>query len=163
MRRRYTAEEYRTAVALVREHVPAVSITTDVIAGFPGETEADFERTLALCEEMGFAAMHCFPYSRRPHTGAATMRGHLPPAVRRQRLERLLTVARHSSEGFRRSQLGGSAAVLWEREAGGYWQGLTPNYVRVYGVSAEDLTNRVTVTRLAGLHEDGVIGTELPS
>src|SRR5207245_3533611 len=66
MRRRYSAGEYHGAVALVRETVPDVAITTDVIAGFPGETDDEFEATLALCRDMRFAAMHCFPYSRRP-------------------------------------------------------------------------------------------------
>ncbi len=162
MRRRYTADEYRRSVALVREHVPNVSITTDVIAGFPGETDEDFERTYALCEEMGFAAMHCFPYSRRPHTGAATMRGHLMPRVRRKRLERLLVVAERSSEAFRRSQVGNVAPVLWEREVEGYWQGLTPNYVRCYVTSDAGLRNRVVDARLVGLRGDGVL-TEVDS
>jgi threonylcarbamoyladenosine tRNA methylthiotransferase MtaB len=158
MRRRYNADEYRAAVALVRGHVPFVSITTDVIAGFPGETDADFERTFALCEEMRLAAMHCFPYSRRPNTGAATMRGHLMPSVRRERLERLLAVAEHSAEAWRRSQIGTVAPVLWERESDGFWQGLTPNYVRVYAESGNDLTNRIVSTRIVGLQGDGVSG-----
>src|SRR3990172_12979829 len=86
MRRRHTPHQFRRAVALVREHLPDVAITTDVIAGFPGETETDFEATLALCQEAGFAAIHAFPYSHRPHTAAAFMRGHLPPPARRERL-----------------------------------------------------------------------------
>src|SRR5207244_5722354 len=68
MRRRYSADDYRRAVALIREHVPDVAITTDVIAGFPAETQFDFEATIGLCRESGFAAIHAFPYSRRPHT-----------------------------------------------------------------------------------------------
>jgi threonylcarbamoyladenosine tRNA methylthiotransferase MtaB len=162
MRRRYTADEYRAAVALVREHVANVSITTDVIAGFPGETDEDFEFTHALCEEMQFAAMHCFPYSRRPHTGAATMRGHLLPRIRRERLECLLAVAERASDRWRNSQLGATAAILWEREASGFWQGLTPNYIRVYTTSPADLTNRITDTRLDALYGDGVLGTIAP-
>src|SRR6266540_673072 len=90
MRRRYTAERYRAALARVRKRVADVAITTDVIAGFPGEGEEDFEATISLCREAGFAAIHAFPYSRRPHTGAALMDGQLRPAVRRSRLERLL-------------------------------------------------------------------------
>lgn len=157
MRRRYTAAQYRRAVDMVRAQVPNVSITTDVIAGFPGETEADFEATLALCEEVGFAAMHCFPYSRRPHTGADRMRGHLPPQVRRERLRRLLDVAERSHAAFRAAQLGSYASVLWEREADGYWQGLTPNYVRVFARSERLLENTITAVRLISLHRDGVL------
>jgi threonylcarbamoyladenosine tRNA methylthiotransferase MtaB len=162
MRRRYTASEYRAAISLIRERVPGVAITTDVIAGFPGETDADFETTLRLCEETRFAAMHCFPYSRRPQTGAERMKGHLPPPVRRARLERLLTVARYSSEAFRRKQTGRTMAVLWEQEAGGLWEGLTGNYVRVYTAADAALENALRAARLTCLHADGMLGDLAP-
>jgi threonylcarbamoyladenosine tRNA methylthiotransferase MtaB len=148
MRRRYTSDEYRRAVALIRELVPDVAITTDVIAGFPGETDADFEATLALCREAGFASIHAFPYSRRPHTAAALMRDHLPPPVRRERLERLLELGRKSSLVFRRRFLGRTMDVLWEEKVNGNWQGLTGNYLRVYTATDCDLTNRLLPARL---------------
>jgi threonylcarbamoyladenosine tRNA methylthiotransferase MtaB len=162
MRRRYTANDYRAAISLIRERVPGAAITTDVIAGFPGETDADFEATLRLCEETRFAAMHCFPYSRRPHTGAERMKGHLPPPVRRVRLEQLLTVARHSSEAFRQEQLGRTMAVLWEQESGGLWEGLTGNYVRVYTAADAALGNTLRPARLTGFHADGMLGDLAP-
>ncbi len=159
MRRRYTADRYRTAVALVREAVPGVAITTDVIAGFPGETGEDFDATASLCEEMGFAAMHCFPYSRRPHTGADRMKGHLPPPVKKERLGRLLDIAQRSSERFLKNQLGASALVLWEeRSRDGYRQGLTPNYVRVYTADDAGIENKLLTARLERVHGDGLIG-----
>lgn len=156
MRRRYTADEFRRAVALVRERVPGASITTDVIAGFPGETDEDFEETASLCEEIGFAQMHCFSYSRRPHTGADRLSGHLPPPVRRHRLERLLGIARRSSESFRRSRVGHVAPVLWEQRVGNLWQGLTPDYVRAYTSADNNLVNTIHPVRLTGLHEEGM-------
>jgi threonylcarbamoyladenosine tRNA methylthiotransferase MtaB len=159
MRRRYTAAQFLGAVEAIRAHVPNVAITTDVIAGFPGETEEDFEATLAACREADFAAMHCFPYSRRPQTGAAGMTGHLPPEVRRDRLERLLDIARESSERFRRAHAGAMMDVLWEQESGGLWQGLTGNYIRVYTAASEDLTNRLMPARLGELEAEGVRGT----
>ena len=159
MRRRYTASQFLGAVEAIRAHVPGVAITTDVIAGFPGETEDDFAATLDACHEAGFAAMHCFPYSRRRQTGAAAMTGHLPPEVRRERLERLLAVARDSSERFRRAQAGAVVDVLWEQEHDGLWQGLTGNYIRVYTAANEDLTNRLLPTRLGDLEAEGVRGT----
>lgn len=159
MRRRYTAAQFLDAVSAIRTAVPAVAITTDAIAGFPGETEADFEATLDVCREAGFAAMHCFPYSRRPQTGAANMSGHLAPEVRRHRLERLLDVARHSSERFRRAHDGTTTEVLWEHESAGLWQGLTGNYIRAYTAANEDLTNRLLPTRLEGLEAEGMRGT----
>lgn len=172
MRRRYTANEYRAAVALIRERVSNVAITTDVIAGFPGESDSDFEATLALCEEMRFAAMHCFPYSRRPHTGAERMPGHLLPQTRRARLERLLELAQRSTQAFRESQIGQTATVLWENAeprlppspfplpggTEGAASGLTANYVRVYSGADAAMANTLRPMRLTGLHADGMLG-----
>jgi threonylcarbamoyladenosine tRNA methylthiotransferase MtaB len=158
MRRRYTAVQFRAALASIRSQVPDVAVTTDVIAGFPGETEADFEATLSLCEEAAFADMHCFPYSRRPHTGADRMDGHLPPQVRRERLERLLAVQDRSSRAFRARHIGRTMDVLWEEESAGLWQGLTGNYLRVYAASGANLTNRLTATRLERLEGEGLYG-----
>ena len=158
MRRRYTAERYRAALAVVRERVPDVAITTDVIAGFPGESEEDFDATLSLCRGAGFAAIHAFPYSRRPHTGAALMAGHLPPAVRRSRLERLLEIASDAALVFRQRFLERTFEVLWEQESSGRWQGLTPNYIRVYTSADCDLTNSVLPTRLLRVEGDETIG-----
>ena len=158
MRRRYTAGEFRRAATLIRERIPNVAITTDVIAGFPGETDEDFEATARLCEEIGFAQNHAFPYSRRPHTGAEKMAGHLPPALRRERLERLLDIGRRSSERFRTGLVGRRMAVLWEERSGGLWRGLTPNYVRAYTSADIELGNTITTIHLTGLHEDGMTG-----
>jgi len=158
MRRRYSADDYRRAVAFIREHVPDVAITTDVIAGFPAETQSDFEATIGLCRETGFAAIHAFPYSRRPHTAAALMRDHLPPPVRRARLERLLQLGRETSLAFRRRFLGRTMQVLWEENRGGRWQGLSGNYIRVYASDAQDLSNCLLPTYLTSLEDEGVVG-----
>ena len=156
MRRRYTAAGFRAAVGAIRGAVPEVAITTDVIAGFPGETDEDFEATYRLCEELEFAAMHCFPSSQRPHTGAAVMDGHLAPEVRRGRLERLLALAESSSQRFRRGMLGRTANVLFEERKEGMWVGLTGNYTRVYAGANDDLQNRLLPVRLEALNHDGV-------
>ena len=158
MRRHYTADQYRTAIEMIRQRILDVAITTDVIAGFPAETDADFEATHDLCEEMQFAAMHCFPYSRRPHTGADKMAGHLPPLVKRERLNRLLKVAHRSSEAFRSAYLGRTMDVLWEHRSDGLWQGLTGNYVRVYTAADVDLENKLAPARLTALHGEGMLG-----
>jgi threonylcarbamoyladenosine tRNA methylthiotransferase MtaB len=162
MRRRYTAAQYGEAMALIRERVPGAAVTTDVIAGFPGETDADFEATLSICEEIGFAAMHCFPYSRRPHTGAERMSGHLPPPVRRERLERLLELGRRSSRAFRDRLSGSAAEVLWEERKDEMWEGLTASYVRVYTAADVALANTMRSVRLSELHRDGMLGELLP-
>ena len=157
MRRRYTADQYREAISLIRARVPDVAITADVIAGFPGETDADFEATAALCEETAFAQMHCFPYSRRPHTGADRMKGHLPPPIKRERLQRLLDIARQSSEAFRQSHVGRTLPVLWEQQSGGVWEGLTPNYIRAYSDADAPLENRILPAHLLALHNEGML------
>jgi threonylcarbamoyladenosine tRNA methylthiotransferase MtaB len=156
MRRRYTVGEFRRAVDMIRGRVADVSVTTDVIVGFPGETDADFEATIQLCEETSFAGTHCFRYSRRPHTGAEMMSGHLPPHIRRERLDRLLAVAKRSALEFRQTFAGRIMDVLWERESDGMWQGLTGNYIRAYTSADSDLENRLTSVRIAESLEDGV-------
>jgi threonylcarbamoyladenosine tRNA methylthiotransferase MtaB len=170
MRRRYTADDFRRALALIRRHVPDAAVTTDVMVGFPGETEADFEATYRLCQEIGFAAIHVFPYSRRPGTAAALMREQTPPAIKRDRLEQMLALARVSAEAFRARFEGRTMAVLWEearrRGARTVWQGLTGNYLRVYTdagkpfepAGAQDLTNRILPTRLTGAAAAGLLG-----
>jgi len=163
MRRRYTADRFRAAVALIREQVPDAAITTDVIAGFPGETDADFEATYRLCEETGFAAIHAFPYSRRPGTAGNLMPDQLPVAARRERLQRLLSLAAASSQAFRRRHLGRVLPVLWEEAKRGRWQGLTANYLRVYTrADDEDLTNKLLPARLLDLEDEGLSGQPEP-
>src|SRR5438105_702380 len=158
MRRRYPGDDYRRAVALVRGRVPDVAITTDVIAGFPGESTSDFEATIGLCREIGFAAIHAFPYSRRPHTSAALMRGHLSAPVRRARVETLLQLACESSLAFRRHFLDRTMQVLWEERRRGRWQGLTGNYIRVYSSDPGNLSNRLLPTQLAAVEDEGMAG-----
>jgi threonylcarbamoyladenosine tRNA methylthiotransferase MtaB len=163
MRRRYTAAQYRHALALIREMVPDVAVTTDVIVGFPGETEEEAAASLAFCREAEFALMHVFPYSRRPGTLAHRMDGHVPEPIKRARVEAMLQVARASATAFRRRFLGRTLPVLWEgltRAAGAepVWEGLTDNYVRVYTRSAADLRNRILAVRLVAEAEDGLWG-----
>lgn len=162
MRRRYTAEGFRRAVHLVREQVPDAAITTDVIAGLPGETDADFEATYSLCRETGFAAIHAFPYSRRPGTAANLMPDQVSAPVRRWRLERLLALAEASAQAFRRRYLGRVMPVLWEERKRGWWQGLTPNYLRVYTRADGDLTNALLSARLLALRDGGLRGEPEP-
>jgi threonylcarbamoyladenosine tRNA methylthiotransferase MtaB len=142
--------------------VPGVAITTDVIVGFPGETDADFEESYELCRQTGFARIHVFPYSPRDGTQAALMPERVGDGVKRERGKRLLALAGESSQGFRQKFLGKTMAVLWEKQAGGVWTGLTDNYIRVYAKSNEDLTNKLLSARLTEIKGDGVWGDVLP-
>lgn len=161
MRRRYTACEFIEAAARIRAVAPDAAITTDVIAGFPGESDADFEETLRFCEEVQFARLHCFPYSARSRTAAARMPDHLPGGTRKERMARLLALAGSLSQRFQARFAGTSRPVLWESErrvAGeSTWFGHTDNYVAVY-TSGRFLHNRVTSTFLSRLYHDGMWG-----
>lgn len=163
MRRRYSIEQYRRALRLIRWFVPEVAVTTDVIVGFPGETDAEFEESYAFCAEAEFAGMHVFPYSRRPGTTADKLPGHVAEPVKRQRLERMLALKRQLEVQFRSRYLGRTMAVLWEEEkvtesGGRTWEGLTDNYIRVYATHAQTLHNQLTAARLVALCETGMVG-----
>jgi threonylcarbamoyladenosine tRNA methylthiotransferase MtaB len=129
MRRRYNAAQFLAAVRRVRAAVPGCSVTTDIISGFPGETEADHIATLSVCHAARFAAAHVFPFSSRPGTTAAHLPAHVSHAgkVRRAAELRELTAA-HADE-YRRSAIGKVRHVLWERRTG--VEGLTDTYLRV--------------------------------
>jgi len=179
MRRRYTVDQFRQAVALIRREVPDVAITTDVIVGFPDEGDEDFQRTHEFCQELAFAAIHVFPYSRRPGTVAALAREQVPHVVKRQRLERMLQLARTSADAFRARFRGRTMDVLWEevkmRSDGRLplWRGLTDNYLRVYTCAENgsasgrcpgfDLANRLLPARLGESLGDGLWGELQPA
>ncbi|MEM9293797.1 MAG: tRNA (N(6)-L-threonylcarbamoyladenosine(37)-C(2))-methylthiotransferase MtaB [Acidobacteriota bacterium] len=171
MRRPYTAAAYGQLAQRIRREIPGVALTTDVIVGFPGETDEEFDASLAFVESMEFAKIHAFPYSRRPGTAAAEMPDGVPHNLLRQRMERMLTAAEASEQAFLQRHLGTTVDVLWERRRGGRWQGMTDNYLRVL-TSAErgdgqrsyraPRTNQLTRTRLTDLDEDGLWGIPLP-
>ena len=153
MRRRYTSRIYSDAANITRQRVPDVSITADVIVGFPGETEEDFQQTYALCDRIGFAAMHIFPYSPRPGTSAAHFEGKVGQELKSRRVQLLLSLARARAFDFRTAFMGKVRPVLWEGqdeyEGSTMWSGLTDNYIRVACLSPRRLTNQITSARLS--------------
>lgn len=161
MRRRYTACEFIEAAERINAAVPGAAITTDVIAGFPGETDAAFEETLALCREVGFARLHCFPYSQRSKTLATRMPSQLAPQVKQERMSRLLALGEELSDAFRKRFAGEIRPVLWEGErtidGERLWHGHTDNYLPVY-MAGKDLHNRVTPVLIGEVYHDGVRG-----
>ncbi|MFC1875645.1 tRNA (N(6)-L-threonylcarbamoyladenosine(37)-C(2))-methylthiotransferase MtaB, partial [Chloroflexota bacterium] len=158
MGRRYSTEDYLEAVSLICSAVPDVAITTDVIVGFPGESDEEFEESYGFCQKTGFARIHVFPYSPRPGTEAAGMERQVSSGVKRERLRKMLALAEESACNFRQRFLGRTMPVLWEQKSGGTWSGLTANYIRVYTRSSEDLTNEITEVKLEKLYRDGVWG-----
>jgi threonylcarbamoyladenosine tRNA methylthiotransferase MtaB len=160
MKRRYTTADYRRAVASIREAAGDAAITTDVIVGFPGETEAEFEESGEFCREMGFARIHVFPYSLRPGTAAAEM-APVPSKIVNQRTKRMLALSEASRQEFNGRFLGRTLEVLWEQKASGLWSGLTDNYIRVYAKSRRDLTNKILPVKPMEIYKDGVRGEVL--
>jgi threonylcarbamoyladenosine tRNA methylthiotransferase MtaB len=133
MRRTYTPEQYLDAVNRIRAVFPQAQMSADVIPGFPGETEAQFEATVAFIQQCGLHSLHVFPYSARPNTYALRLPDHLPPAVVAERAKVLRTLSDGLYEGFCRSQYPFVHTVLWENtvDAEGYRHGKTRNYLAV--------------------------------
>ena len=160
MRRRYDTAGYHAALARIRASIPDAAITTDVIAGFPGETEEEFAATLALCEEAAFARIHAFPYSPRARTAAASMTDQVPVEVRKERMARLLALAGDLAAAFRARFSGEVRPVLWEGRRttpeGSRWHGLTDNYLSVYAESDDHLSGRITPAALGEPFADGL-------
>ena len=139
---------------MVRGAIPDIAITTDIMVGFPGETEDEFEQSYRFCQGMEFANIHVFPFSPRPGTVAEAMPGRVEERVKRWRSERMLSLATEAAHRFRERFLGRRAMVLWEREVEpGVWVGLTDNYIRVFATSDQDLKNRLDEVRLSGWHD----------
>jgi len=144
MKRRYTPADYLRAVDLIRKEVPSVAVTTDIIVGFPCETDREFAESLAFCKQIGFAKIHVFSYSSRSGTKAADMPGQVPDKVKKERSQQMLALAEESASNFKESFVGESMDVLWEKQTDdGDWSGITGNYIRVFVKSDNDLTNKL--------------------
>lgn len=153
MRRHTNQQDFAALVQAARERIPGISITTDVIVGFPGETEAEFAASADFIDRMDFAKLHVFRYSRRPGTPAARMRGHVREADKKARSAQLLALSDAQEQRFAEAQAGLAPAVLWEQVLGATQDGFinvgyTDNYIRVKGVHPRVLTNHITPARL---------------
>ncbi|MBN2006304.1 MAG: tRNA (N(6)-L-threonylcarbamoyladenosine(37)-C(2))-methylthiotransferase MtaB [Anaerolineae bacterium] len=159
MGRRSTAAQFAELVAAARAISPDVAITTDVIVGFPGETDAEFAEGLAFVERIGFARLHVFPYSERTGTPAVRLPGRVPEHVRVQRAAQMRTLGESSAMAYRAGFLGQTLPVLWEnRDAQGYWCGWTDNYLAVKTLSAESLGNCIRQTCLTTANAEFFLG-----
>lgn len=133
MHRPYTTAKFKTLLADIKTKVPDIAITTDVIAGFPGETEADFETTCKFAESCGFSKMHIFPFSARKGTPAEKFAGVVTEAVKKERADILGRIDETMHKTFMQAMVGQTAEVLFEQPAGeDYFEGLTGNYQRVF-------------------------------
>jgi threonylcarbamoyladenosine tRNA methylthiotransferase MtaB len=153
MARKTRPASYRELVFAARQVMPEVAITTDVIAGFPGETETEFAKSLEFVREMGFAGGHAFTYSPRPGTAAAGMPGQVSLPVRKQRNAAYRQVFEEEANAYRQGFIGKETPVLWESKTqldGRGWQveGYSGNYLRVVSSAPEPLWNRISIVRL---------------
>ena len=149
MKRRYSTSEYEQAVSLIRNVVPEAAITTDIIVGFPGETEEEFNEGYEFCRQLKFARIHVFTYSPRGGTEAARMTEQIEDKIKKERSQKMLALARESARQFKRRFSGMVRPVLWEKQSeDGIWSGLTDNYIRVTIRSDEDLSNKIMPIKL---------------
>ena len=157
MKRKYDTARYHESVRLLNDHFPGCAITTDMIVAFPGETEEEFQQSLAFIRKCGFADMHIFPYSRRPGTPADKMPGQHDNATKEARSRTAIAVAAEMSHAYRKNLMGTQQEVLFEEAEGDYFTGHAPNYVKVYA-KGENLHNKIRTITVTDIYNDGVMG-----
>ncbi len=165
MKRRYNTSQYLAAVDRIREIYPLASLTTDILTGFPGETESEFQETCRIIGKVGFSRIHVFPYSPREDTPAAAMSGQLSAAEKERRVRELIGLGRHAARQYLSSWLNRESVVLAEKQTHGCWEGYTPEYIRVTlppGTVCQ--SGLLLPVRLTGFSGDGMSGEPvLPS
>jgi len=163
MARKTTPEAFAALVASARRHIPGVAITTDVIAGFPGETDVEFQETIAFIQQVQFAGGHVFTYSARQGTAAARMPHQTPAPVRKERNALLRSIFSEAAQAYGQTFLGKTLTVLWESATalgpqGWDLSGLTDNYLRVSAQAPERLWNTITPVQLTALRGEAFSG-----
>jgi threonylcarbamoyladenosine tRNA methylthiotransferase MtaB len=173
MRRSYSLDQYQRIIDLIKETIPEAAITTDIMVGFPGESDEEFEQSYVFCQQVGFANIHVFPFSPRPETAAAKMSGQIEDKAKQERNQRMLELSRNSRYSFCEQFLGQTMQVLWEQEipasssilgavgispGSGIYSGLTSNYIRVFAGSKKSLSNEITPVKLVKFHNQGIWG-----
>ncbi|SHG72560.1 tRNA (N(6)-L-threonylcarbamoyladenosine(37)-C(2))-methylthiotransferase MtaB [Asaccharospora irregularis] len=159
MNRRYTTQEYKQIVDRLRENIPNVAITTDVIVGFPGETNEEFQKTYEFLKEIELSQMHIFKYSPRKGTPAATMENQVDPQMKHFRSEKLINLAKENFNKFTNKFIGQDLEVLFEQNIGNNrYEGLTPNYIRVVVESDKDIRGEIKKVKINGIKDEYVEG-----
>ena len=157
MNRKYDTARYYESVRLLRDYFDRPGITTDLIVGFPGETEEEFVQTLDFVKKCAFSAMHIFPYSRRTGTPAAGMPDQVPRHEKEERAHRAAAVAAELEGAWLESWVGETLPVLFEEEKEGLWRGHAPNYTEVFA-PGQGLHNGIRDVKITGLHGEDLLG-----
>ena len=150
MNRNYAPEEYRDTVRRILRVFPDAGLTTDVIVGFPGESEEDFRESMNFVEEMGFSRLHVFPYSMRKNTPAARRKDQIPGPVKKERAARMIALGDKLAADFVKERIGKTYPVLFEEKKDGKNYGYTPNYMYVAVEGKEDLRNTLECVTIEG-------------
>ena len=160
MKRKYDTGRYLRSAGLLRRWFNSPGLTTDLIVGFPGETEEEFDTTLAFLRRCAFSRMHIFPYSRRQGTPAASMPDQIPNAVKAERAERASKTAAAMEKSWISGWIGKTVPVLFEEEKDGFWRGYTPQYMEVrIPASGQELHNEEKTVRITAAGETSAYGT----
>ena len=156
MNRKYDSNRYYESVTFLHEAYDRPAVTTDLIVGFPGETEEEFQQTLDFIQKCAFSAMHIFPYSKRPGTPAAKLPGQVLNAVKEERAHRAAQIARTMQDTYLDSWVGETVPVLFEEEREGLWRGHTTRYCEVEVQSVQPLHNQLRQVQITG-HAGGAL------
>ena len=159
MNRHYTTEEYRQIVENLRAAFPNCAITTDIMVGFAGETEEEFQASLAFAREISFAKVHVFAYSRRPGTRAYDAPDQVSNKVKEERSRRMIGLTKQTQKEFLQAQVGRVEEVLFEQaKEQGVWEGYTPNYTHVLVPSGKELSGQLLPVELQQVQGESCVG-----
>ena len=153
MNRKYSCEEFFTVTEILRKYFKDVNLTTDIIVGFPGETDEEFEKTYEFLSKIKFYKMHVFKYSPREGTLAAKMTNQVDGNVKEERSQKLIELSNRNEKEYNEKYIGKRVEVLFEEEKDGLWSGYTRNYVRVFTESGENLENRIKRVEIKDVYE----------
>ena len=162
MNRKYTTQQYRQAVTILRKYMPNVGLTTDIIVGFPGESEEEFEASYHFAKEMKFSKIHVFPYSSKKGTPAALREDQLPNEVKTQRAHKLGVLGDTMAEAFIEAQKGKNLSVLFEKQLEiGLYEGYSSNYIKVHSKSSISLENKIAMVNILSNEGETAFGKKM--
>ena len=153
MNRKYSCDEFENVTKILRKYFEDVNLTTDIIVGFPGETNEEFEKTYEFLSKIKFYKMHIFKYSPREGTLAAKMTNQVDGNIKEERSQKLIELSNKNEKEYNEKYIGKSVEVLFEEEKDGLWSGYTKNYVRVFVSSDENLENRLQKIDIKDVYE----------
>lgn len=158
MNRRYTTEKYMDSVNILRKYMPDCGITTDIIVGFPGETEEDFVQSCDFAKKVNFSKIHVFPYSPKKGTPAAVMKNQIPAEIKNKRANKLIKISDDMEDEFIKKHIGKVIDVLFEKSENGYFEGHTSNYIHVKAESKNNIRNMILPVKILSCNDKIAIG-----